>query len=308
MFIGQRRYESQQRSNKGMVWRNPWVPGQIGASPIQHWSALHIWLYLFSTGIEFNSLYEQGLERIGCWLCPASDLGDFKLISEHHPDYQKWTQFLEKYSRTRNYSRSWVENGLWRWKKIPKGIRNLFKEKKIEIRLSPAASGGDENDVGVIKLDPVEGYEEPLRLHLAEGYTDCKYGLSLEGVFNKELDLHRIGNIANILGTVSFDEFNSYCTIDDRLDIFGEGGIVVKGKSPKDIKNKMSKLRTVIFRALECVGCGICIGRCENNALRLKSRDGLEKITVIENLCTHCGSCLGPCPVVNFDAGDTFEM
>jgi phosphoadenosine phosphosulfate reductase len=39
-FIGQRRYESEQRSEKPKVWKNPWTPGQIGASP-------RLALYLF---------------------------------------------------------------------------------------------------------------------------------------------------------------------------------------------------------------------------------------------------------------------
>ncbi len=46
-FIGQRRYESEQRADKPRVWRNPWTPGQVGASPIQNWTALHVWIYIF---------------------------------------------------------------------------------------------------------------------------------------------------------------------------------------------------------------------------------------------------------------------
>ncbi|MFW6376251.1 MAG: phosphoadenosine phosphosulfate reductase family protein, partial [Thermoplasmatota archaeon] len=65
-FIGQRRYESTQRMNQGDTWNNPWVPGQRGASPIQDWTALHVWLYLFRRDAEWNPWYEEGFERIGC--------------------------------------------------------------------------------------------------------------------------------------------------------------------------------------------------------------------------------------------------
>jgi len=40
MFVGQRKYESIHRYKQPRVWRNPWVPNEIGASPIFHWNAL----------------------------------------------------------------------------------------------------------------------------------------------------------------------------------------------------------------------------------------------------------------------------
>ncbi len=43
-FLGQRKYESDQRYRQPKILENPWVPGQIGASPIKGWTALHVWL------------------------------------------------------------------------------------------------------------------------------------------------------------------------------------------------------------------------------------------------------------------------
>lgn len=307
MFIGQRRYESIQRSQKKMIWHNPWVPGQIGASPIQHWSALHIWMYLFRSGVEFNSLYGQGLERIGCWLCPASDLADLKSVSELHPDYSRWQKFLIDYSKSRNFSSFWLEAELWRWKKLPKGIKKLLLEKKIPL-IDRHAKKAESIDNDLISTDSELALDKPLQLKLAEGFTDCKFGLSQEGVFNKELDIVRVANLANIVGKVKYDEADGYCTINELIDIFPEGAIVVKGKSQKEIKNRVSKTNAVVFRALECLGCGICIGRCENEALILDKSTNLEQVKIIEDRCTHCGECLGPCPVVNFNESQFFEM
>ena len=312
MFIGQRRYESQQRANKEMIWHNPWVPGQVGASPIQHWSALHIWLYLFEQNVEFNSLYEQGLERIGCWLCPASDLADFRTVSELHPDYYKWQEYLKRHSKSRALSPFWLQAGLWRWKKLPKGIKKSMQEKKIEFKEQVNASSV--NYELKTKIEPNSNLEtgidenKPLQLYLADGISDCKFGLSQEGVFNKELDMNRVVNIANILGEVVYNSQEGYCTIDELIDIYPEGGIVVKGKNLKDIKKRVKELRAVVFRAMECLGCGICIGRCENQALELDSSKSLERVKIIVDLCTHCGNCLGPCPVINYDTHESFEM
>ena len=150
--------------------------------------------------------------------------------------------------------------------------------------------------------------DEGLRLLLADGFMDCKFGLSIEGVFNKKLDITRVKNLANILGVVSFDKSEGYCTIEDLIDIFPEGAIVVKGSNQKEIRKRVKKLHAIVLRAMECIGCGICIGRCDNKALNLNKINNLEKIKVDEEVCTHCGNCLGPCPVVNFNAKESFEM
>ncbi len=72
MFVGQRKYESIKRFKQPRVWKNPWVPNETGgASPIFHWRALEVWLYIFSRGLPYNPLYEDRLDRIGCFLCRA---------------------------------------------------------------------------------------------------------------------------------------------------------------------------------------------------------------------------------------------
>ncbi len=135
-FIGQRRYESEQRAKKGNVWENPWVSGQIGASPIQNWTALHVWLYLFDKyreyGIKWNVLYERGFSRIGCWLCPASDMAEFEF--KKHKDCNKLLDKLKKYAGENGFDDAWIENGLWRWVVPPKWANITAKEKKRESR------------------------------------------------------------------------------------------------------------------------------------------------------------------------------
>jgi phosphoadenosine phosphosulfate reductase len=297
MFIGQRRYESEPRSLKGKVWQNPWVPGQVGASPIQDWSALHIWLYILDKKVEFNRLYAHGFERIGCWLCPASDLADFQVVSAHHPDFDKWQEYLKNYAAIKGYSDFWLASGLWRWKKLSKGIQNLINENKIKIRIKPQKTS-----------DRKKYLTKPIKLHLTPGFTDCKFGVSQEGVLEGTLDFERICNLANIIGSVRRDDEDGYLTIDEKTDIFTEGAVVVKGENEVEIRKRVKKLKAVILRAMECIGCGICLGRCENNALVIDQSDTLERVELLSDKCTHCGKCLGPCPVVNFSVSEEFEM
>ena len=125
-FIGQRRYESEQRASKPRVWRNPWTPGQIGASPIQDWTSLHVWLYIFESGASYNPWYEQGLDRIGCFLCPASDMAELH-IARSSPSYERWEGFLRSYAERKGLGAEWVEHGLWRWKKVPPSVMEELK-------------------------------------------------------------------------------------------------------------------------------------------------------------------------------------
>jgi len=112
-FIGQRAYESQQRAEKGRVWRNPWTPNQLAASPIQKWTALHVWLYLMANRAPVNPLYEEGLERIGCFMCPASDLAELRLVKGLSPEYGRWQEYLDSLAEDGMRSGKWLEYDLW---------------------------------------------------------------------------------------------------------------------------------------------------------------------------------------------------
>lgn len=147
-FIGQRQYESSQRYEKGNVWRNPWVPGQVGASPIQNWPSLLVWLYIFDSGAEYNPLYGMGFERIGCWLCPATDLGEFAEVERHSTQNERWHAALESFAARKGMPREWMELGLCRWKKLPKGMLEFLEQKGIDVPPEIPSQPVPEEDLG----------------------------------------------------------------------------------------------------------------------------------------------------------------
>ena len=114
-FIGQRKYESVRRMRSRRVWRNPHVPQQVSAAPIQQWTAMHVWLYIFREKAPYNRLYERGLDRIGCFMCPSSDLATFAIIGETHPELMKiWHENLARWQEKQGLDPDWIESGLWR--------------------------------------------------------------------------------------------------------------------------------------------------------------------------------------------------
>lgn len=282
-FIGQRAYESEQRARKGSVWRNPWTPNQLGASPIQKWTAMHVWLYIFSKGAEYNPLYGRGFDRIGCFMCPATDMAELKVAKGIGGDYPRWQAFLEEYSSQRGMPQQWLDHDLWRWKRVPASVI-------AEIGCSPEDLRG--------KALQDRGRDEPLQLRTTEGYSPCVEGLSMEGVFNRELDMRRASNLLNVLGEVTVSPDGRIAEV-DRMTVFAEGPVMIRARSEEELVKKARALREVVFKAMECAGCGICVARCESHALSLDGR-----IVVDVESCTHCGSCLGQCPVTSFREDD----
>jgi len=233
-FIGQRRYESEHRARHGKIWNNPWVGGQMAASPIQNWTALHIWLYLFMRDAKWNPLYEQGFGRIGCWLCPASDMAEFHI--KRHPDWYRFEKELKNFSRKHNLPEEWISLGLWRWRKPPKW------------------SGVD------YRIDEKRKY----RIEGNEG---------------------RVENFLKILGDVEKKGINKYRA----------GGIEIEiGEEIKASERKRT-VEDIIYRATECVGCGVCVAKCPQNAISIK--DGRAWI---DDSCIHCMQCMDECPVIVF--------
>jgi phosphoadenosine phosphosulfate reductase len=130
-FIGQRKYESEIRAKSRRIWKTPWIPIQLGAGPIQHWTALHVWLYIKKEGVDANKLYEEGMERLGCFTCPASDIAEFEVLKEEHPDlWDKWRGALDE----SGISKSEITYGMWRWKKPTGSARELASEAGIDIK------------------------------------------------------------------------------------------------------------------------------------------------------------------------------
>ena len=68
---GNRALESFARSEIGFVESNPFVPNQTILNPIRGWIAAEVWGYIWWKGLDYNPLYEEDFERIGCYLCPA---------------------------------------------------------------------------------------------------------------------------------------------------------------------------------------------------------------------------------------------
>ena len=281
-FVGQRRYESDQRFRQPRVWENPWVPGQVGVSPIKDWTAMHVWLYIFSRGLEANPLYAKGLERIGCWLCPASELWEFEFVAREHPElWRRWAQTLGEWAREAGYGDAWLERGLWRWQCLPSGQLKLAEELGVEI-------------------GPKKRREaKALSYKLVAGFSPCKDGrTSAEGAFDGELNLERVANILSTLGkTRSSTKLGvaKVSTGDVEIQVFRTGKFRVLARDEEGVKRGVDWLVKAVLRAERCVGCGVCASKCPAHAISL-----IGGMAQVGEGCTQCHICYEYCPVLFF--------
>jgi phosphoadenosine phosphosulfate reductase len=278
-FIGQRKYESEIRANSDHIWKNPWVGNQIGATPIQNWTALHVWLYLFWKKAKYNPLYEQGFDRIGCWLCPSASMADFSRLREIHPDLsQKLEKYLKEYAFRNGLPEEWVTYGFWRWQVLPKSIRMIAEKKGIFLEAK---------------------YEKkPLNFNMTAGIRPCMTGgMTAEGSFGAPLALPLIegtGLLGVIGNTNSTDGVILVQKGENNVHVYASGTVVARGANEEDARELIWLAEKTVRRALSCTGCGVCAGQCPSRAIRLDGRIRLN------NKCTQCGKCTWACPLVKF--------
>jgi len=120
-------------------------------------------------------------------------------------------------------------------------------------------------------------------------------GYSIEGAFDRPLHLDRVANVLNMLGEVTVNEEEGWVMVDN-VTIFDAGALIAKDADAEKLKEKVEGVRRTVVKAEECVGCGVCTGRCIEGALSLV----LDRVHVNVASCIHCGRCMEPCPAITF--------
>ncbi|MBR4244253.1 MAG: phosphoadenosine phosphosulfate reductase family protein [Candidatus Methanomethylophilaceae archaeon] len=290
-FIGQRKYESEQRNSKPRVWKNPWTPGQIGASPIQNWCAMHVWMYIFYKKEPYNIWYTRGLDRIGCFLCPASDLAEFDAIAGQSKRWDDWDKYLDEYMKDRGLPKEWKEYSLWRWKSAPNSIKEEVQR----------VSGKEVSELTKQTKAPEKG---PITIKVQDGYSPCTIGYSVEAALSRPIDLEKVRPFCHAITWIVPEKIEGDYIELGGATLYAEGSIISKSGSELDARRTIDHIFQLIMRAEQCVGCGLCAARCRPGALYME--DG--KVHIHENECIFCRECFGPCPSVNFARGEEFEQ
>jgi len=276
VIIGQRALESVDRSWSGRVWRNKWLPSVLNTSPIQEWDQLMIWMYIHKNRLPYNTLYDKGFDRIGCYLCPAANIAEYHIVSTHYPElWERWMRILRTWMKRLSVGEEWLRYHLWRW-------------------LNPKAQGRRRLEIWLGIKEPSSLSTEYQRRINYIVRTITKSSKSIELTLRLKIPISALENQAKTIGCVVSGKSTNFISLrcHDNIVYFDGEKLLIKG-------NKIYKLTANVIKALIrwqlCVGCGSCLIWCPNDAIKL-----LHKKPVIANFrCSSCGICLEICPIAD---------
>ncbi len=289
-IVGQRAYESLDRARSPRVWRNRWMPKILNISPIQEWTQLLVWLYIWSEKLEYNPLYERGFDRIGCFMCPAAFTAEYEFVKETRPDlWFKWEKVLYGWGRRIGLRgrllEAYVKRGLWRW------LTPATQKKRLAYR------------IGVELPDWRDIYKKWLDPSIDSGsLEDAVFEARLTGEFSPD----SLRDQFSVLGAFSVEEYSS-----DRIVLKGPRNVRIEssGRSVKVVGARGILARELLLDALKlqfrwthCAGCKACETSCPTGAIKVVEEDGRFVPRVSSSICIHCKLCLDNCPLADVTA------
>ncbi len=278
---GNRRLESFSRAGIGLIEENPFVPGQVIVNPIRDWSALDVWLHIMSNKLKYNPLYDEDIERVGCWMCPSSLASESAEIAKLSPDLSRaWNAKLEAWAEENSLPRGFVAYGFWRWKELPPKMKELADRLGMEVPQRRA----DTLDLRVIKgVSPcvAGGYSVDAVLSLPEARALSRTSEALKTV-GQVVPNEEFGVVLVRAGNGS-------------AKAFAGGQVSAVAPSPEEAVRLFDRVARAVLRANMCTRCGICVRACPTGAIKLE-----EDLTVDEKLCTMCGKCADSCVVAHY--------
>lgn len=278
---GNRRLESFTRAYTELVQENPFVPGQTVVNPIRDWTALDVWLYIIWKGLPYNSLYDEDIERVGCWMCPSSLASECAEISRLSPDLARaWERRLDAWAADNGLPKEFVSYGFWRWKQLPPKMRLLAERLKIEAMPTRA---------------------DTIAIQVIKGVSPCAAGgYSVEAVLRmpQAQGLKQVAELLKTVGDVKLVEDFGVAMVGSQkasAKVFAGGQIAVVGETPKDASDFFELVSRAVLRGHMCTRCGICTRACPRGAIVLE-----DHIIVDGDKCDRCGKCSESCVVAHY--------
>lgn len=279
-FQGIRRSESASRSKYERETDSPKISKQTVALPIIDWIDFDIWLYILTTGIDFNDAYRLGYTRVGCWCCPNNG-GWSEFLSKVHmyDQYVHWREVLVDFAKQigKPDAEDYIDNGNW---KARQGGNGLEVAQKTFVTFEPCAT--DENAFNYELQRPIS--EELYELFKPFGYI------------NTELGNKRLGEVYIVDGTGKV-----VLILQGRI---GNSNlkVIIKKKNlagAKSLSIAEKKIQCQLMKYQMCLGCKACESVCKFDAISVKDNgEGNTIYKIDDEKCKRCAECVG-----HFDSG-----
>jgi len=229
-------------------------------------------------------LYDQGFERIGCWLCPSALQAEYVRMRELHPDkYREWQEKLHAWARESGLPPEYVDLGFWRWKAHPNKMINIARERGIPLK--PAGTG------------------KKMALDVIRGVSPCTAGgYSIEGVLSLEGrgSDEAVNEALKTIGKPTYSEDLDMTLVRAKrgtAKLFAGGQIYASSDDRETALRLFEDTVKQVLRASLCARCMICVKACPRRAIKVGRAGG---ILVDEAKCDQCGKCTRGCVVARY--------
>lgn len=279
-FYGIRRSESASRSKYERESDSPKITKQRIVSPIIDWMDFDVWLYLLTSGIDFNEAYRLGYARVGCWCCPNnSGWSEFLSRIHMHEQSKRFRQMLVDFAKSigKEDPEDYVDEGGWKARQGGNGV--AYAQKSV-VAFKPCALEENAFNYELQRAISKELYE----LFKPFGYLNFDMGNSRLG---EVYVLNRKGEVVlKLQGRIGAKELKVTIV---NTHIAGA----------KDLKTAEERIKCQITKYQMCMGCLACESVCKYNALTIKEgKDGVIDYRILDDKCMRCGECVN-----HFSAG-----
>lgn len=279
-FQGIRHSESASRSKYDRESDSPKITKQKVASPIIDWIDFDVWLYILSTGIDFNYAYRLGWTRVGCWCCPNNGAWSEFLAKVHMYDqYVHWHQLLVDFAAKigKPDPENYVSDGGWKARQGGNGLEAA--------------------QTSIVTFEPCATDENAFNYELQKPISDELYELFKPfGSINQELGNKRLGEVFVINKAGKIVLVLQGRKENTRLKVIIKDFHIAGAKT---LAIAESKIQCQLTKYQMCLGCKACESVCKHDAISVKD-DGTGKIvyTIDDKKCVRCTECVG-----HFNAG-----
>lgn len=287
-FYGIRRSESASRNKYDRVSDSPKIAKQNVSSPIIDWYDFDVWLYLVTTGIDFNYAYRLGYTRVGCWCCPNNTSWAQYLAQIYMPEQAKaWRNQLIKFAVKigKPDPEVYIDDGKW---KARQGGNGVDYSENVFVSFKPCAN---ENESFNYQLN------KPISEELYEFFKPF-------GWINKEMGNSRLGEVY-VVDKVGNPIIRLQGKIGSKeLKVTALKVPLGKARSLRDIRQRIDCQLTKYQLCLGCLGCE---SACKYNAIIVKKPAHENEIIqnkvndtyrILDDRCVRCGECIN-----HFDGG-----